>query len=42
MPLWQPGQAALLIAAIGVVAGLAMAAMVAAVTGWAVLRLDMR
>jgi hypothetical protein len=38
-PLWQPGQPAALIVAIAVLAGLVMAAVVAAVTGWAVLRL---
>jgi hypothetical protein len=39
MPLWQPGQPVTLIVAIAVLAGLVMAAVVAAVTGWAVLRL---
>jgi hypothetical protein len=38
-PLWQPGQSVVLVAAIGLVAGLAMAVTVAAVTGWAVVRL---
>ena len=38
-PLWQPHQSATLILAIGVLAGLVMAATVAAVTGWGVLRL---
>jgi hypothetical protein len=39
MPLWRPGQATVLIVAIGLLAGLVMAAVVASVTGWAVLRL---
>ncbi|WP_189940822.1 nitroreductase/quinone reductase family protein [Streptomyces aurantiogriseus] len=39
MPLWQPGQSPLLIAGIGVLAGLLMAGTVAAVTGWALVRL---
>jgi hypothetical protein len=38
-PLWRPGQPAALIAAIGVLASVAMAATMAAVTGWGVLRL---
>lgn len=38
-PLWQPGQDAVLIVAIGAVGGLAMAATMAAVTGWALVRL---
>jgi hypothetical protein len=38
-PLWHPGQSVVLIAATGVLAGLVMAATVAAATGWAVLRL---
>jgi hypothetical protein len=38
-PLWRPGQSTALIILIGVLAGLAMAATVAAVTGWAALRL---
>ncbi|MFC3349384.1 hypothetical protein ACFOOM_18510 [Streptomyces echinoruber] len=39
MPLWHPGQSAVLIAGIGALAGLLMAATVAAVTGAALLRL---
>lgn len=39
MPLWHPGQSPLLIAGIGVFAGLLMAGTVAAVTGWALVRL---
>ncbi len=38
-PLWQPGQSVLAITAIGVLGGLLMAATVAALTGWALLRL---
>ena len=38
-PLWAPGQPAALIAAIGVLGGLAMAGTVAALTGWALVRL---
>ena len=38
-PLWQPGQPAVLIAAIGAVGGLLMAVTVAAGTGWALIRL---
>jgi hypothetical protein len=38
-PLWQPGQSIVLIILIGVLAGLVMATTVAAVTGWAMLRL---
>jgi hypothetical protein len=38
-PLWQPGQSIVVIAAIGVLAAVVMAAVVAAVTGWAVVRL---
>jgi hypothetical protein len=38
-PLWQPGQPPLLIALIGVLAGLLMAATAAAVTGWGLVRL---
>lgn len=41
-PLWQPGQPVALIAAIGVFAGVLMAATVAAVTGFAALRLASR
>ncbi|WP_267909927.1 hypothetical protein [Nucisporomicrobium flavum] len=39
MPLWHPGQALILIIAIGTAGGLAMAATMAAVTGVAVRRL---
>ncbi|MFF4661210.1 nitroreductase/quinone reductase family protein [Streptomyces sp. NPDC001381] len=42
MPLWHPGQSPLLIAAIGVLAGMLMAATVAAVTGVALVRLTRR
>jgi Ca2+-transporting ATPase len=38
-PLWQPGQAAVLVALIGVLAGCLMAATMAAVTGWGLVRL---
>jgi hypothetical protein len=38
-PLWQPGQPALLVVAIGMLGGLLMAATVAGVTGFAALRL---
>ena len=38
-PLWAPGQPAALMAAIGVLGGLAMAGTVAALTGWALVRL---
>jgi hypothetical protein len=38
-PLWQPGQSIVVIAGIGVLAAVVMAAVVAAVTGWAVVRL---
>ena len=38
-PLWQPGQSGWLVAAIGVFGGLLMAGTVAALTGWALLRL---
>jgi hypothetical protein len=38
-PLWHPGQSTALVILVGVLAGLAMAATVAAVTGWAALRL---
>jgi len=38
-PLWQPGQPVGLIVAIGVLGGLVMAATMAAVTGWAFVRL---
>jgi uncharacterized integral membrane protein len=38
-PLWQPGQPAVLIAAIGAVGGLLMAVTVAAGTGWVLIRL---
>ena len=38
-PLWQPGQSIVVIATIGVLAAVVMAAVVAAVTGWAVVRL---
>jgi DMSO/TMAO reductase YedYZ heme-binding membrane subunit len=37
--LWQPGQAALVVAAIGMVGGLIMASTVAATSGWALVRL---
>jgi hypothetical protein len=39
MPLWRPGQSPVLIAGIGALAGLLMAATVAAVTGGALVRL---
>jgi hypothetical protein len=39
-PLWQPGQAPVLTAATGVLGGLLMAATVATLTGWAVVRLS--
>jgi hypothetical protein len=38
-PLWQPGRPALLTAAIAVLGGLVMAAVVAGLTGWAAVRL---
>jgi Ca2+-transporting ATPase len=38
-PLWQPGQDALLIGLIGVLAGCLMALTMAAVTGWGLVRL---
>jgi hypothetical protein len=38
-PLWQPGQPIVVIAAIGVLGGLLMAGTVAALTGWALVRL---
>jgi hypothetical protein len=38
-PLWQDGEAPLIVLAIGVLGGLAMAAVVAALTGWAAVRL---
>jgi hypothetical protein len=38
-PLWQPGQPVWLVAAIGALAGLAMAAVASAVTGFALVRL---
>jgi hypothetical protein len=38
-PLWYPGQSVVLITVIGLIAAVAMAGVVAAVTGWAVLRL---
>jgi Ca2+-transporting ATPase len=38
-PLWQPGQTGGLIAAIGVLGGVLMAATVAAVTGWGLVRM---
>lgn len=41
-PLWQPGQPAWLLIAIGLLGGLVMAASVAAVTGWAFVRLTRR
>ena len=41
-PLWQPGQPVLLAVAIGLLGGLVMATVVAAITGWAVLRLMAR
>lgn len=42
MPLWQPGQAAWLVAIIGLAGGLLMAVTVAAITGWGFLRLSAR
>jgi len=39
MPLWHPGQSVVLVAVIGAMAGLLMAATVAAVTGWALVRM---
>ena len=41
-PLWQPGQPAWLLTAIGLLGGLVMAASVAALTGWAFVRLTRR
>ena len=38
-PLWQPGQSTLEIALIGILGGLVMAATVAAISGWALVRL---
>jgi hypothetical protein len=38
-PLWQPGQPIVLITAIGMLGGLLMAGTVAALTGWALIRL---
>ncbi|MET7772743.1 hypothetical protein [Nocardia sp. NPDC005366] len=38
-PLWQPGQGVALVAAIGVVGGLLMAAVMAAITGWFLVRI---
>ncbi len=38
MPLWQPGQGTVLIALVGVLGGLVMAATVAALTGWLAVR----
>jgi hypothetical protein len=38
-PLWQPGQPAVLLAAIGALGGLLMACTVAALTGWAFVRI---
>ena len=39
VPLWQPGQPTMLVVGIGLVAGLVVAAVVAAITGWALVRL---
>jgi hypothetical protein len=39
MPWWQPGQPTVLVLVIGLVAAVAMAAAVAAITGWALVRL---
>jgi hypothetical protein len=41
-PLWHPGQGPLLIGAIGLLGGLAMALVMAATTGWAVERVAVR
>jgi hypothetical protein len=41
-PLWQPGQSPLTVGCIGALAGLAMAAAMAAVTGWGLVRLLLR
>ncbi len=41
-PLWQPGQSLVTVACIGALAGLAMAAAMAAVTGWGLVRLLLR
>lgn len=38
-PLWQPGQPVVVVAAVGLLGGLVMAATVAALTGWALVRL---
>jgi hypothetical protein len=38
-PLWQPGQSTILVIAIGALGGLAMAATMAGITGWALTRL---
>lgn len=39
MPFWQPGQPTVLVLVVGLVAAVVMAATVAAITGWAVVRL---
>jgi hypothetical protein len=38
-PLWQPGQSAAVVAAIGLLGGLAMAVVAAAITGWGLVRI---